>query len=186
MYKILSEKTIFDDLFQIKEAQISQQGKHFRRICIKKEDAAAVLIWNQDNDKIVLTNQLRYPILPEHANGLLEIPAGKVDKGESPLQTAIREAEEEVGYFVKEENIQLILTCYPTPGYSSELFYIYFAKVRNEDKLNNGGGIDSENEYIDVVEINRNEFLTQIRNGLLRDGKTYLAALHLMQANLLG
>ncbi len=180
MYSIINEKTLFNDLFSIQDAEITQHGKTFRRVKIKKENAVAVLVLNKESNKILLTKQFRYPIAMEHPKPLLEILAGKIDANELPLESALREAEEEIGYLIKPENIQLLFSCFPTPGYSSELFYIYYATVTNADKVNAGGGIDTENEFIEVVEMDSEEFYSQIKNGLLKDAKTYLAALFLL------
>ena len=180
MYKITGEKEIFKDLFTIEEATITQQGQNFRRVRIKKENAVAVLVFNTETNKIILTRQLRYPIAAQHPEPLLEILAGRIDAGEAPLQTAFRETEEEIGYKVKPENIQLLFSCFPTPGYSSELFHIYYATVTNADKLNNGGGLESENEFIEVVEMDKDDFYSKVKKGELKDGKTYLAALFVL------
>jgi ADP-ribose pyrophosphatase len=180
MYTIANEKQIFKHLFTIEEADISQQGKQFKRVRIKKENAVAVLVLNTDTDKFILTRQLRYPIASQHPEPLLEILAGKIDGNDEPLESALREAEEEIGYQVKPENIELLFSCFPTPGYSSELFYLYYATVSNADKIAGGGGLESENEYIEVVEMDRADFYSQIKNGTIKDGKTYLAALFIM------
>lgn len=180
MYSIQDERILFQDLFTIVEAQITQHNSTFRRIAIKKENAAAVLVYNKDEDSILLTRQLRYPIVADHPGLLDEIPAGKIDAGESALETAFREVREEIGYQVLPENMELVMECYPTPGYSSELFSIYYAMVTNEDKMGFGGGIDSENEFIQVISVKRPEFLEKIKNGEYLDAKTYLAALMLM------
>ena len=180
MYSIKDERILFQDLFTVAEAQITQHGNTFRRVAIKKQNAAAVLVYNKDEDSVILTRQLRYPIVAEHPGLLDEIPAGKIDAGETAIETAFREVEEEVGYKVLPENMELVMECYPTPGYSSELFSIYFASVSNNDRVDNGGGIDSENEFIQVISIKRAEFCEQIKRAEYRDGKTYLAALMLM------
>ncbi len=180
MYTISNEKTLYKDLFTIQEAEIQQRGKRFRRVKIKKENAVAVLVFNHQSNKIILTKQLRYPIADQHPEPLLEILAGKIDAGEDPLHAALREAKEEIGYTIQPENIHLLLSCYPTPGYSSELFYIYYASVNNADKINSGGGMDSENEFIEVVEMEAEEFYAQVKNGVLKDAKTYLAALYML------
>lgn len=180
MYKISNEKEIFKNIFSIEEAQITQQNKQFTRVRIKKENAVAVLVLNTDSNKIILTRQLRYPIASQHPEPLLEIVAGKIDGDDSPVATALREAEEEIGYKVKPENLKFLFTCFPTPGYSSELFHLYYARVSNADKINNGGGLESENEYIEVIEMDKDEFYSQLKSGVLKDGKTYLAGLFIL------
>ncbi len=180
MYTISNEKTIFKDLFSIEEAEISQQGKQFRRVRVKKENAVAVLVLNVDTNTFILTKQLRYPIAAQHPEPLLEILAGRIDPGEEPEQTAFRETEEEIGYRVQAQHLHFLFSCFPTPGYSSELFYLYFAKVFNSDKITKGGGLESEHEFIEVVEMEKEVFFSQLKKGELKDAKTYLAALFLL------
>jgi nudix-type nucleoside diphosphatase (YffH/AdpP family) len=180
MYTVAKEKIIFKDIFQIEEAEISQQGQVFRRVKINKENAVAVLVYNVDTNKFILTRQLRYPIASQHPEPLLEILAGRIDYGENALETALRETEEEIGYKVNSNAMQFLFSCYPTPGYSSELFNLYAVKVSNSDKITSGGGLLSENEFIEVVEMSKESFFSQIKNGELKDGKTYLAALYVL------
>ena len=183
MYKISNEKEIFKTIFSIEEAQITQENRQFSRVRIKKENAVAVLVYNRDSNKIILTRQLRYPIASQHPEPLVEILAGKIDGNDSPVETALRETEEEIGYKLKPENLEFLYTCFPTPGYSSELFHLYYAQVSNADKINGGGGLESENEFIEVVEMDKEKFFAQILSGELKDGKTYLAALFVMLHN---
>ncbi|MES2284127.1 MAG: NUDIX hydrolase [Bacteroidota bacterium] len=180
MFKILKENTIFNDRLIIEKAEISDENNNnFSRLRLKREDASAVLILNTETDKVILTKQFRYAISSKIKEQLLEIVAGKIDEGEEPLQAAIREVEEEVGYRIKPENIQLLVSCFASPGYSSECFYIYYATVTNVDKISEGGGLKTENEHISVVEMSSTEFKDLIKTGNIKDAKTYIAALYL-------
>ncbi|MES2139707.1 MAG: NUDIX hydrolase [Bacteroidota bacterium] len=180
MFKILKENIIFNDLLIIEKAEISDEhDNNFSRLRLKRQDASAVLILNTETDKIILTKQFRYAISSKIKEQILEIVAGKIDEGEKPLQAAIREVEEEVGYRIKPENIQLLVSCFASPGYSSECFYIYYATVTNVDKISEGGGLETENEYISVVELSSVEFKSLIKTGNIKDAKTYIAGLYL-------
>jgi ADP-ribose pyrophosphatase len=180
MCKVLNEKIIFNDKMIIEKAEIKDENdNNFFRLRLKRADASAVLILNTDTDKIILTKQFRYAISLKTKEPILEIVAGKIDEGEEPLQTAIREIEEEVGYRIKPKNIQLLVSCFASPGYSSECFYIYYATVTNADKVSEGGGLKNENEYISVIEMNKHEFNSLIKNGKIKDAKTYIAGLYL-------
>jgi len=180
MLKVLNEKVVFDDKLIIEIGEISDDNNNkFSRFRLKRADAAAVLILNTDTNNVILTKQFRYPISSKTKELILEIVAGRMDEGEQPLQAAIREAEEEVGYQIKPENIKLLVSCFASPGYSSECFYIYYATVTNADKVSDGGGLKIENEYISVIELSFNEFNTLIKNGNIKDAKTYIAGLYL-------
>src|SRR5206468_565827 len=104
----------------------------------------------------------------------------KIDAKEEPLTAAIREAEEETGYKINIGKIQLLFSCFATPGYSAERFFIYYATVLNSDKVSAGGGKEDEHEHIEVVEMDKNEFDKLIQNGSIQDAKTYLAGLKLL------
>ncbi len=181
MFKILKEKIVFNDRFIIKQGKIADNSGHeFSRLCLKREDAAAVLIVNTEANTIVLTRQFRYPISGKTKEYILEIVAGKIDTNENPLETAIREAEEETGYRINFQNIKPILSCFSSPGYSSERFFIYFANVSNADKINKGGGLENENEYIEIIEMPIEQFKECIRNRTIEDAKTYIAGLYFL------
>lgn len=180
MFKILKEEILFNERLIIEKAEIrDEHNNNFARLRLKREDASAVLILNTETDKIILTKQFRYAISSKIKEPILEIVAGRIDEGEKPLQTAIREAEEEVGYRITPKNIQLLVSCFASPGYSSECFYIYYATVTNADKISEGGGLETENEYISVVEISSTEFKDLIKTGNIKDAKTYIAGLYL-------
>jgi nudix-type nucleoside diphosphatase (YffH/AdpP family) len=180
MLKILKEKVVFNNKLIIQEGQISDDNNNtFARLYIKRQDASAVLILNTDLNKVILTKQFRYAIASKTEEPILEIVAGKIDEGEEPLTAAIREAEEETGYRIKPGNIQLLLSCFASPGYSSERFFIYYATVTSGDRVSKGGGLESENENIEVIEMDINEFKKQIKDRSIEDAKTYIAGLSL-------
>lgn len=178
MFKIIKEKKVFEDKLIIEEATLSDDSnKTFTKLRLKREDASAVLLVNTESGKVILTKQFRYAISSKTSKQIVEIVAGKIDKGEEPLETAIRETEEEVGYKIKPENIKLLGKCFASPGYSSECFFIYYAHVTNADKVSKGGGLESEKEYIEIVELTIDEFKNQIKEGRIEDAKTYIAGL---------
>lgn len=180
MFKILKEEILFNNRLIIEKAEIiDEHNNNFSRLRLKREDASAVLILNTETDKIILTKQFRYAISSKIKEPILEIVAGRIDEGEEPLQTAIREVEEEVGYRIDPKNIQLLVSCFASPGYSSECFYIYYATVTNVDKISEGGGLETENESLSVVEMDSKEFKSLIKTGNIKDAKTYIAGLYL-------
>ena len=86
MYKITTEKILYQNRIVIKEAQILHEQHHYSRIQVQKENASAVLVLNTDSNKFILTKQFRYPIATQHPEPLLEILAGKIDEGEMRAQ----------------------------------------------------------------------------------------------------
>jgi nudix-type nucleoside diphosphatase (YffH/AdpP family) len=178
MHTILSETTILNDSLIIQQADIQDpQGNTFRKLRINRENAAAVLLYDTDTKAFILTRQFRYPVADRTGKLLLEVVAGKLDKGEEPLQAAIREVEEEAGYRLKPEQVQLLTGAFASPGYSSEYFYIYLATVTATDKVSPGGGLAEENEQIETVRIDRDAFWKMIADGSINDIKTLVAGL---------
>lgn len=178
MTKVSHSHTVFKEELVVEAATISIKGNSFQKQRLKREDASAVLLLNTDTNHIILTRQFRYAVHDKAEENFLEIIAGKLDEGETPLQAAIRETMEETGYRIREENIQLLMSCFSTPGYSSECFYVYYATVTDKDKTGEGGGLKEENESIEVVELDAGAFISMVKNGELKDCKTYVAGLY--------
>jgi ADP-ribose pyrophosphatase len=91
------------------------------------------------SNKIVLVSQFRKPL----NETILEIPAGKIDGSEDPYKCGMREMEEETGLIP--QNLELLTTIYPAPGYSSEKLYIYYTSELAEGKIDR-----DDDEFLDV------------------------------------
>ena len=144
-------------------------GKPCSREFIEHGGGACVLYVK--DGKVLLVRQYRYP----YAESIYEIPAGKLDKGEEPIKTAIRELEEEGGLVADE--LKLLYVMYPSPGYTNEKIYIYQALSAHETaaRLDEGEYLDAE--YVDLERVKE-----MLANGEICDGKTIIA----LQAYLLG
>lgn len=185
MVKILHEETIFQDILTLEKGKIQDEaGNTFSRVRIKRQDASCVLVLNTDSNKIILTRQFRYGAAPKTEDYLLEVVAGKVDEGEEPFTTAIRETEEEIGYRVSKNNMKYLVTCFSSPAYTSERYHMYFAVVNDSDRKSKGGGLENENESIELIEMDPKVFKDKIMAGEFADAKTYVAAQHAMLKNL--
>lgn len=184
--KTLKEEVVFKDLLTLEKGLVQgKSGSTFSRVRVKRQDASCVLVLNTDSGKIILTRQFRFGASPKTNENLLEVVAGKVDEGEEPLETAIRETEEEIGYRVKRENMKFLVTCFSSPAYTSERYHIYFATVTDADKKSAGGGLAAENESIELVEMTVSVFKEAILAGNFFDAKTYVAAQQAMLKNLI-
>lgn len=116
--------------------------------------------------RVVLIKQFRAPI-----NGwVLEIPAGRVEIGESPEEAAVRELEEEVGY--RPRKLVKVASIYTTPGYSDEILHLYIALNLEEVRRHPEIG-----ELIEVVEMGVDEALEAVLGGGVADSKTLLGLL---------
>ena len=119
-----------------------------------------------DDSRILLIRQFRYPI----GKYIYEIPAGKLDSGQPPLETMKRELEEETGYragVLKHE-----CSFYTTPGISNELIYLYTARNLTPCDQN-----PEEGEHITLEALTLEECLQKIKSGEICDGKTILGIL---------
>lgn len=180
--KLYNQKIVFDDFFKIEKATLSYQKFNGRmsvrvdRLNFLRGDSVAVLLYNKDRKKFILTNQYRYPTydkdLPE-SGWLTETIAGMIDEGESPKAAAKREIMEEVGYQIK--NIKPIAQFYVSPGGSSEQIFLFYAVVRDKHKITTGGGLEREDENIQIVEWSPKEIRKFLKKNLIHDAKTLIA-----------
>lgn len=145
-----------------KDEVILPDGKEAVREIIEHNGGSAVLC--EKDGKILMVKQFRYA----YQKVLLEIPAGKLNQGEDPMQTAIRELEEEGG--IKAEQMELLCEVYPTPGYSDEIIRIYRAVKFHNSKIH----LD-EDEFLTSEWIDKNELKKMIRNREIKDAKTLIA-----------
>ena len=120
-----------------------------------------VCILGMIDGKIIMERQYRYA----YDEILYELPAGKLEKDENPIDSAKREFEEETGYKVK--NIIPYGKMYPTCGYSNEIIYLFLADGLEKTKRH----LD-EDEVIDIEFIEINQVVEMIKNGTIKDAKT--------------
>ncbi len=124
--------------------------------------AESVVVPVKDDGKIILVKQFRYPL----QKTLIELPAGKLDKGEDPLVCATRELEEETGYKAKE--IKKLGEIYTAPGYCTEVLHIYSA-----NGLIPGNHNREEGEHgMEILEFSIGEIEKMISDGEITDAKT--------------
>lgn len=114
-----------------------------------------------DNNMVYLVRQYRKP----YDKAILEIPAGKLEKGEDPKESALRELWEETGY--KANKITSLGEFYPSVGYTNEVIHLYLATSLTKDKQN----LDDD-EYVDVEKIPLDDLCDMIMSNDIKDGKT--------------
>jgi len=179
--EIIEKKRVFKDFFKIDaftlkyERFSGKMSEPTRRLCFERGDAAAVLIWNKESKKIILTDQFRACSYEKGPGWILEIPAGIVETGEEPEETIRREIIEETGY--QSNELTYINTFYVSPGGTSERIILYYAEVENKDKIEIGGGVAEEHEDIRVLEFSLPEVWSALDSGQIVDAKTLIALL---------
>lgn len=135
-------------------------GKEATREYIKHSGAACIIAINENNE-VIIEHQYRYSV----KEVLLELPAGKIDNGENPLQCAKRELAEETGYQAKTW-IELGV-CLPCIAYSTEIITYFVATelILGEANLDEG-------EFIEVSTMPIEELINMAYNGKIKDSKT--------------
>lgn len=128
------------------------------------EHTGGVVILALKEDKLLMVKQWRYPI-----KGVsLELPAGKLEKGENPDYASKRELEEETGYI--SDNWKSLGYIYTSPGFCDEKLYLYLASDLKYKQQN-----PDEDEIIESLEYPISEIFDMIDNGLINDSKTICA-----------
>lgn len=150
------------------------EWKGISRECYNRGNGAAILLYNPEKETIILTKQFRMPIYENNKNESMsvEVCAGAIDNNDKPLETIIRETEEEVGY--KINNAKQVLTAYTSPGALTEKMYLFVAEYNDTMKINEGGGLESENEEIEVLELSFSKAIEMIKNEEIIDAKTIM------------
>jgi len=169
---IFEEKTIASEMVYEgkilnlrKDTVENVSGTTSKREIIEHDGGVALAAVTEDGG-MVMVRQYRQAA----GKVLLEVPAGKREKGEDPSVTAARELKEETGYTASD--IRLLTSFYSTCGYSEEIIYIYLCRG-----LTPGETEFDDNEAIDVVEYKLTELYSMVINGEIEDGKTIIAIL---------
>ncbi len=136
-------------------------------------NGATILLYNKSNKNIILTRQFR---MPTYLNGnetgmMIEACAGLLDK-DNAEDCIKRETEEETGY--KVTDVRKIFEVYMSPGSVTEIVHFFVGEYTNEMKISDGGGIDSEQENIEVIEISFEKAYQMIASGEIKDAKTIM------------
>ncbi len=139
-------------------------------------NAATILLYNLAQRTVILTQQFRYPaFVMGHDTLLLETPAGLLD--DATPETRIRaETEEETGYRLREP--RKVFEAFMSPGSVTEKLTFYVAAYEPQDKVSAGGGIASEGEDIDTLEVPFADAMAMITDGRILDAKTIMLLQH--------
>ncbi|MCQ2399040.1 MAG: NUDIX hydrolase [Clostridia bacterium] len=149
---------------RVDDVQLPDGGRAKREYVCHRGGASVLPV--DDEGNAYLVRQFRYP----YREVITEIPAGKLEKGEDPQVTAVRELQEETGFKCKD--VQLLGVLYPTPAYTNEKLYVYLATGLTQAELK----LD-EDEFLNVVKMPVTELIDLVINGQIHDAKTCYAAL---------
>ena len=136
-------------------------------------NGATILLYNKVHKTVILTRQFRMPtFINGNTSGMMiEACAGLLDR-DNPEDCIRRETQEETGY--KITDIRKVFEAYMSPGSVTEILYFFIAEYSKEMKINEGGGIEHEEENIEVLEMGIQQAMDMIENGEIKDGKTIM------------
>jgi len=180
--KIKSTEVLSDNWYTLNKVTYAYKNKHgdwetHSREAYDRGNGATILLYNNSNRTVILTRQFR---LPTYVNGnedgmLIEACAGLLDKDNA--EDCIRkETEEETGY--KVSNVTKVFESYMSPGSVTEILYFFVAEYTKEMKVSEGGGLEEEQENIEVLELDFDKAFGMINSGEIRDGKTIMLLQH--------
>jgi len=168
-YKVIDSRQVFQGaIFKIFVDKVRMPNGNIVEREVLSHFGAVGIVPMTKNNEVVLVEQYR------HAAGqrLWEIPAGKLDKDEDPLDCAVRELKEETG-FAADEMIKLV-DFYNAPGYSSERFHLFLAKGLRAGEAQPDG--DEEHDLA-MMTLPLSKALAMIYSGEIYDAKSIIGLL---------
>lgn len=144
---------------------ILPNGKESKREIVNHPGAVAIIPIT-DEGKIILVEQYRKAL----ERSIIEIPAGKLEQGESPELTARRELEEETGFGCHE--LTYVQSFATSPGFADEIIHLYVAKQLY--KIEEKAELD-EDEFVSLMEVSLEEAEQMVREQQIFDAKTAFA-----------
>ncbi|HBG55525.1 MAG TPA: ADP-ribose pyrophosphatase [Ruminococcaceae bacterium] len=142
-----------------------QNGRASTRECVDHCGGVAVAALT-DRDELYFVRQYRYP----YREPVLELPAGKLEPGEDPLEAGRRELREETG--VTGTQYRALGKLYPSPGYTNEVIYLYACRVQSS-----GESHPDADEFLEAEKIPLEKAVAMVMAGEIPDAKTQVLIL---------
>lgn len=188
--KITESKLLSDNWYILKKITYDYTKKDGTvesqtREVYDRGNGATILLYNKLSQTVILTRQLR---IPTYLNGnetgmMIEACAGLLD-AENAEECIRRETEEETGYQISEA--KKIFQVYMSPGSVTETIDFFVAEYSKDMKKSDGGGLDDEQENIEVLELGFEQALQMIATGEIKDAKTIMLLQYAKIHGLLG
>ncbi len=158
------------------QKQNGESEIHTREV-YDRGNGAGILLYNSTKKTVILTRQFR---LPTFLNGnkdgmMIEVCAGLLDK-DNPETAIIRETEEETGYRISK--VEKVFETYMSPGAVTEILYLFVGEYDESMKVSEGGGLDAEQENIEVLEFTFDQAYAMIESREITDAKTIMLLQH--------
>ena len=187
--KIKSSEILSDNWYILKKIVFDYQKKDGSwetqsREVYDRGNGATILLYNKIQKTVILIRQFR---MPTFVNGnetgmVIEACAGLLEE-ENPEECIKRETEEETGYSLNQ--VRKVFEAYMSPGSVTEIIYFFVAEYSKEMKISEGGGLSTEHENIDVLEIPFEKAMQMIETGEIKDAKTIMLLQYAKINNLL-
>ena len=177
--KLLKTEILSNNWYILKKLTFEQKNKRtgewemVTREAYDRGNGAAPLLYNKKKQTIILTRQFR---MPTFINGnedgmMLEVCAGLLDD-HNPEECIRIESEEETGYQV--HDVKKVMQAYMSPGSVTEILHFFIAEYEDHMKISDGGGLATDHEQIDVVEMTWEEAKASLVSGEINDAKTII------------
>ena len=165
--KKLSSTSVFDGrIVHITLDEIElPNGKRSKREVVNHPGGVTVAALDDENN-LYFVKQFRYP----YKEVVLELPAGKLEKGSTPLENGKRELMEETG--AEGYSYMSLGQLYPSPGYTNEIIHLYVCRVKSE-----GESRPDDGEFLNVEKIPLDKAVEMVLNNQIPDAKTQVAVL---------
>ena len=165
--KTLSSEMLYEGkILNLRRDKVTVRGGRTSYREIVEHSGGVVMLGITKDGRIPMIRQYRKPA----EQTMLELPAGKLEKGEDPAEAALRELKEETGYTAA--SIRKVSEFYTTVGYSEEILHVFFA-----DDLQEGDTDFDESESIETILYLPEQLYKLIDAGEINDGKTLVALL---------
>lgn len=163
--KVISQKRVYSGAISLRRDRFSINGRVVEKEIVEHQPSVGIL--PVAGDSVILITQYRRA--PDRT--LLEIPAGKIETGETPRQAAVREMDEEIGYH---GTLEPFLKWYLAPGYDTELMHLFVAT--DLKKIARRRAMDDD-ENITARKVKLSAAVKKCFNGEIEDAKTIAAIL---------
>ncbi|MBO9732880.1 MAG: GDP-mannose pyrophosphatase NudK [Chitinophaga sp.] len=187
---ILDTVILSDNWYTLKKVIYEMKGPDGAVVRQEREaydrgNGATILLYHKENKTVILTRQFR---MPTYINGnptgmLIECCAGLLDE-DNPEACIRRETMEETGYNITD--VRKVFESYMSPGSVTEILHFFVAAYSKEQQVHAGGGLEEEQENIEVLEIPFTAAMDMIRTGEIKDGKTIMLLQYAALNNLCG
>jgi nudix-type nucleoside diphosphatase (YffH/AdpP family) len=186
--RIKKVETLSDDWYVLKKTTFEYQRRdgswqEQSRETYDRGNGATILLYNRERQTVVLTRQFRFPAyVNQHSGNLIEACAGLLDENNAE-ECIKRETEEETGYRLNK--VTKVFEAFMSPGSVTERLFFFVAEYDDTSKLTDGGGLLTDGEDIDVLELDFDRALHMIQTGEIMDGKTIMLLQYAKINNLL-